>query len=85
MSKIFFLYSDERIEVERSPLTGSEIKAAIKSHVASLDLSHDLILEGQGNEADRVVKDDETVDLTHGHGEAPKRFFTRPPTNFGHA
>lgn len=83
MSEIFFFYLDEKIEVDRSVLTGAEVKAAIQARVASLDLSHDLVLEGHGHDQDRAVGDDEPVDLSHGHGQRPKHFFTRPPTSFG--
>jgi hypothetical protein len=84
MSNIFFLYGDDRIEVEHEALTGAEIKAAIKTHEPALDLTHDLILEGHGHDADKPIADGESVNLAHGHGEGPKKFFTRPPTNFGH-
>ena len=83
MANIFFLYGDVRIEVDRESLTGAEIKAAIKVKVLTLDLTHDLVLEGRGHDADRVIADDDSVNLAHGHGEGPKKFFTRPPTNFG--
>jgi len=81
--KVFFLYGERRIEVDQASLTGAQIKAAIKAQDASFDLAHDLVLEGRGHDADRVVADDETVNLTIGHGEGPKKFFSRPPTNFG--
>ncbi|MER8563685.1 hypothetical protein [Mesorhizobium sp. M0578] len=84
MSEIFFFYLDEKIEVDRSVLTGAEVKAAIQARVATLDLSHDLVLEGHGHhDQDRAVRDDEPVDLSHGHGQGSKHFFTRPPTSFG--
>lgn len=83
MSEVFFFYLDEKIEADRSLLTGAEIKAATKARVPSLDLTHDLVLEGHGHEQDRAIRDDEPIDLSHGHGQAPKHFFTRPPTSFG--
>ena len=85
--KAFFLYGassgEIRIEVDDDTLTGAQIKAAIKAKDPSFDPTHDLVLEGQGHDADRVIADDETVNLAIGHGQGPKKFFSRPPTNFG--
>ena len=81
--KSFFFYQDEKIEVDAEHMTGAQIKEAIKARVSDFDLSHELVLEGQGNHPDQVVTDDQTVSLQPGHGEGPKRFFSRPPTNFG--
>lgn len=81
--KVFFLYSGTRIEVDDETLTGAQIKAEIKKVDATLDMAHDLVLEGKGHDEDAVIKDDQTVNLAHGKGEGPKEFFTRPPTNFG--
>lgn len=81
--KIFFFFVENRIEVTESPMTGAAIKQAIKANVPGFDVTHDLILEGHGSEQDRLIKDDESVNLAHGHGERPKTFFSKPPTNFG--
>jgi hypothetical protein len=83
MPKTFFFYNETRIEVEDAVLTGREIKEAIRREDASVDLTHDLVLEGLGNDADKVIGDLDSLDLSHGHGAGPKRFFLRPPTNFG--
>lgn len=80
--KFSFQYNGRKIEVDQELLTGAQIKAAIKAVDSTLDLSHDLILEGHGNDPDRPIADGETVSLDHAHGGI-KKFHTRPPTNFG--
>jgi len=82
--KFFFFYGDMQVDVGEETLTGLQIKQAIHAKVPTADLSHELVLEGQGHHADEVIADDHSVDLAIGHGEGPKRFFLRPPTNFGH-
>ncbi len=79
---IFFFYIDTKIEVNKSPLTGLEIKTAIAAKVP-FDVSHELVQEGHGSEQDKLIKDTDSVSLTHGHGDSPKHFYSRPPTNFG--
>lgn len=81
--KIFFFYIAEKIETDRPSLTGMQIKETIKAQIESFDISHNLILEGQGTEEDRVIGDQEAVTLEHGHGEGPKHFYSKPQTNFG--
>lgn len=84
MSKTnFFFYGDERIEVVADALNGAAIKQEIKRKSPSADLGFELVLEGHGHDADKVIDDGTEVDLTIGHGSGPKRFFLRPPTNFG--
>jgi hypothetical protein len=80
--KFDFRYGDTKIDADQEVLTGAQLKAAIKAKVPSFDESQDLVLEGHGNDADRVIGDADTVDLSHQHG-GPKNFFSRPPTNFG--
>ena len=46
----FFFFGNTKIPNEKSELTGAEIKALIKDAVADFDTSHNLVLEGQGNE-----------------------------------
>jgi hypothetical protein len=77
--KYAFRYGQLKIDNDEESLTGAQIKALIKAQVSSFDLAQDLVLEG---DPDRVIKDDEKVDLTHQHG-GPKEFFSRPPTQFG--
>lgn len=78
----FFQYDGNKIEVDAQTLTGAAIKAAIKQEVPSFDVTHDLVLEGKGNDPDAVIGDNDPVDLSNQHG-GPKKFFSRPPTNFG--
>jgi hypothetical protein len=80
---IFFFCNTVRVVVDADQLTGAQIKAEAKRVIPTLDLGHDLVLEAQGHGEDRQIPDEESVSLTHGHGEGPKHFFTRPPTNFG--
>lgn len=80
---LFFFYLETKIDAAKSPMTGAEIKAAVHEKVPSFDVSHELVQEGHGNEEDKLVKDGDSVSLAHGHGEGPKHFFSRPPTNFG--
>ncbi|MDY0279056.1 MAG: hypothetical protein RBR35_00675 [Salinivirgaceae bacterium] len=80
----FFFYGETKIEAPDESLSGSQLKALIKSAVAAFDPAHDLVLEGHGNEEDTVITDTLMVSLAYGHGEGgPKHFFSRPPANFG--
>jgi len=81
--KVFFLYGDLKVEVAEPVLTGAQIKSAIVASGGSFTEGHDLILEGHGNDQDQPIGDTTPVDLRHGHGEGPKHFHSRPPTNFG--
>lgn len=79
----FFFYNDQKIESDKPALTGSEIKQLIAAQVPNFDSSHVLVSEGQGSHPDAPVADNESISLIIGHGEGPKRFFTRPPADFG--
>ena len=79
----FFFYGNERIDVVADVLNGAAIKQEIKRKSPSVDLGFELVLEGQGHDADQVIADGTDVPLAIGHGVGPKRFFLRPPTNFG--
>ena len=81
--KLFFYFGDTEIQNDKANLTGAEIKALIKDKVPDFDESHNLVLEGQGKEEDRVIGDDESVSLEIGEGQGPRRFFSQPPANFG--
>lgn len=83
--KEFFFYNDEKIESEKAEVTGSEIKALIAAKLPNFDKSHVLVLEGHGNQPDLPIEDQQSLSLEIGHGEGPKRFFTRPPADFGSA
>lgn len=80
--KIFFFIDGTKVNTEHERLTGAEIKQLGHQVDANIDASFELVLEGR-NDPDRLIADDESVDLTHGHGEGPKHFSTRPRTNFG--
>jgi hypothetical protein len=82
--RYLFWYKDEhRIRSELEIATGAQIKAMIKAVVPSFDLQHELILEGHGHHADRVIPDAERVSLEVGEGHPVKHFFSKPPTSFG--
>lgn len=85
MSNVFFLYDQIKVNAPAALMSGTQIKQEIKMVDDSIDLEHDLVLEGHGNDADRKIANDENVDLTIGHGAGPKKFFLRPPTSFGQA
>jgi hypothetical protein len=72
-----FFVNGARYESDQRSLTGLQIKA----RVANWDPSHDLVLEGHGHDPDRVIADDESVDLDVEH--SPRRFSSVPKANFG--
>lgn len=74
----FKLFIDgKKYASEQRELYGAQIKAL----VSDWDATHDLVLEGHGDEPDRVIADDEAVDLKSEHG--PRRFSSVPKANFG--
>ena len=81
--KFFFFYKTTKVGVTQASMTGAEIKAAIKLMVPDFNTGNELVLEGQGAQPDKLINDTDPVSLVIGHGEGPKRFFDRPPTNFG--
>ena len=72
-----FFVNGTRYESNQRLLTGLQVKA----RVANWDPTHDLVLEGHGHDPDRVIADDETVDLETDHGS--RRFSSVPKANFG--
>lgn len=72
-----FFVGREKFETDQPVLTGLQIKAK----VPDWDPSHDLVLEGHGDDPDRVIRDDEEVSLEKVHG--PLRFSSVPKANFG--
>ncbi|MFO0607734.1 MAG: hypothetical protein U0324_31515 [Polyangiales bacterium] len=80
---MFFFYRETRIEAPVPKMTGAELKTLISLHVANFDPGQALVLEGHGQEEDRIVNDDDSVPLTVGKGETPKRFYSKPPATFG--
>ena len=83
IEEFFFFFGSTRILNEKSELTGLEIKHLIKDVVPDFDVSHNLVLEGQKNEEDQVIRDDESVDLEIDEERGPRSFFSQPPANFG--
>lgn len=81
--KTFFFINGSKVETTQDRLNGQEIKIAGQTVDPSLDISYELVLEATGGGADEVIANDKEVELVHGHGQGPKHFFTRPPTNFG--
>lgn len=61
--------------VDTPVVTGFDIRA-----LAGAPLDLDLIVEGSGNEPDRVLRDDQQIHLTL---DAPLHVYIRPPTMFG--
>lgn len=76
-AKYTFFVGSAKYETDQAQLTGAQIKAK----VANWDPSHDLVLEGHGNDPDRPIRDDEVVPLENVHG--PLRFSSVPKANFG--
>lgn len=62
--------------VTEDRLDGLQIRA-----LGALAPADDVVLEGKGDEPDRVLGDDEVITLTQG----PIQLFSRPPTMFGSA
>ena len=84
--KTVFSVNTHNVETDQDSLKGREIKQLGQRQDPSIDLGHELLLEGGGpNGADKLIGDDESVDFRPDHtpGHAIKAFFTRPPTIFG--
>lgn len=81
--KHFFFYNEVKIEASRSPLTGGEIKNLIAVQVPSFDRNHQLVLEGHGQDEDTIISDGASVSIERGDGEGVRRFYSKPPANFG--
>jgi hypothetical protein len=73
---IFFI-GKEKFETELAVLTGAQIKA----RASNVEPGDGLSLEGQGHDPDRMIADDEPVQMDSGHG--PLRFTIVPQANFG--
>lgn len=72
-----FFVGNNKYETDQKALTGLQIKA----RVADWDQDTDLLLEGHGHDPDKIIGDNELVDLDTGHG--PLRFSSAPKANFG--
>lgn len=73
---IFFV-NGVRYQTDQEALTGLQVKA----RVADWDTNHDLVLEGHGDDPDRIIGDDEVVHLDIEHGR--RRFSSVPKATFG--
>ncbi|PZP08144.1 MAG: hypothetical protein DI607_13270 [Sphingomonas hengshuiensis] len=73
----FFFVNGQRYETDKKKLTGVQIKAM----VSGWDETHDLALEGHGDEPDRMIGDEESISLDPKHGV--RRFSSVPKANFG--
>ena len=71
-----FFVNGVRYETKEHSLTGLQIKA----RVPNWDPTHDLVLEGHGHDPDRVIADDESVELDV---KPARRFSSVPKANFG--
>ena len=73
----FFFFGSTKITTDHSALTGAQIKALIPG----FDQTHALVLEGQGNDPDKTIEDNVTINLDE-HGR-PSHFYSVPPATFG--
>jgi hypothetical protein len=73
----FFFFGDTKITTEHSALTGAQIKAL----TPGFDQTHALVLEGNGNDPDKTIGDNDTVNLAE-EGKH-KHFYSVPPATFG--
>ena len=74
--KIFhYFVDDKKYETDDGTSTGAQIKARLPD----FDPNYQLVLEGRGQNPDRVIADNESVDLA----PPPPRFYTVPPATFG--
>lgn len=73
----FFFVDNAKYESELETLTGAQIKAK----VPNWDPTFGLLLEGKGQDPDRIIGDGESVSLAKDHG--PRRFTRVPPASFG--
>lgn len=81
---LFFFYNGKKFDASAPTMTGAAIKEAIRTQGGTFDPADTLVLEGNGaHENDRSIQDADPVELAIGHGEGPKHFISKPPTNFG--
>ena len=59
-----------------SALTGAQIK----SRIPDFDPAYQLVLEGRGGQPDKVISENDSVDL---NVHPPCHFYTVPPATFG--
>lgn len=72
--KEFEIHIDSQLfKVTQAHLTGAEIKALVKK-----DSTYQLFLEGHGGNPDRLIGDNDSVEMKNG-----LHFYTVPPATFG--
>lgn len=72
--KYIFFVDGKELVIDRSSLTGQEIKAMVR-----IPGEYQLFLEEEGDKPDRVIPDSETISLS----EPVKHFYAVPPATFG--
>ena len=72
-----FFVNSEKFETDQQELTAAQIKA----RVANVEPGDKLSLEGHGDEPDRLLGDDEVVQMEKDRG--PLRFTIVPSASFG--
>lgn len=75
--KFIFFVNGNKYETDQKELTGAQIKAKVPDWPAG----YGLMLEGHGDEENRLIGDDEPVSLEKEHG--PRRFVSVPPATYG--
>jgi hypothetical protein len=66
-----------KYETDQDELSGAQIKAK----VADWPAGYGLLLDGHGDEDEKLIADDELVSLVKDHG--PQRFTRVPPATYG--
>jgi hypothetical protein len=75
--KFSFFVNGDKYDTDREALTGAQVKAKVPNWPAG----YGLMLEGRGDEENRLIADDELVSLEKQHG--PRRFVSVPPATYG--
>lgn len=75
--RYFFFVNNEKFDTDQHELTAAQIKARI----ANVEPGDKLSLDGHGDQPDRLLADDELVQLEKDHG--PLRFTIVPSASFG--
>lgn len=73
----FFFVGKEKYSAPKAILTGAEIM-----QIAGAKAGEGLMLEGQGNDPDKVIGETETIDVSQPQGR-PSHFRLVPPAAFG--
>ena len=71
-----FKVNDQEFESDRSNITGNEIR-----QIAQIPPAYQLFLEVHGQKEDRIIGNEEVVDLAT---PGIEKLYTVPPATFGH-